>query len=201
MPGGIPRSRRSPSFQRSHSQVFISASGSAAKSPVSNRNFFAELRRRNVYRIAAAYAFITWVVIQVATIVFPAFNAPLWVVKVIICLLALGFPIAVALAWAFEITPAGIKRSDEFAPEERGGPHRGRKLITITILAAIIAIGLFLFRSERGQQLFASVVRSAGWRSHGGGDDANSRSIAVLPFDNMSGESTDAFLPMEFRTI
>ncbi len=120
---------------------------------MSNRNFFAELRRRNVYRIA------------------------------------------------FEITPAGIKRSDEFAPEERGGPHRGRKLITITILAAIIALGLFLFRSERGQQLFASVVRSAGWRSHGGGDDANSRSIAVLPFDNMSGESTDAFLPMEFRTI
>src|ERR1700686_4176505 len=76
---------------------------------VNTRNFFAELKRRNVYKVAVAYAVVSWLLIQIATQVFPFFDIPNWAVRVVVLLLALGFPVALVLAWAFEITPEGIK--------------------------------------------------------------------------------------------
>src|SRR6266478_4093130 len=80
-------------------------------------NFFAELKRRNVYKVAVAYAIVAWLLIQVATQVFPFFEIPNWAVRLVVLLLILGFPIALFLAWAFEITPEGIKRAEVVAPE------------------------------------------------------------------------------------
>src|SRR5687768_2500889 len=77
------------------------------------RNFFAELKRRKVYRVAVAYAVVSWLLIQIATQTFPFFEIPTWAVRLVIALLALGFPVALLLAWAFELTPEGIKRTDE----------------------------------------------------------------------------------------
>jgi len=85
-------------------------------------NFFAELRRRNVYKVAVAYAVVAWLVIQAASIFLPAFDAPPWVMKAFIVIVALCFPVALVLSWAFEITPERIKlESPAFAPlGERG---------------------------------------------------------------------------------
>jgi TolB-like protein/Flp pilus assembly protein TadD len=80
---------------------------------VKTRRFFAELKRRKVYRVAVAYAVVSWLLIQIATQVFPFFEIPTWSVRLEIVLLALGFPIALLLAWAFDLTPEGIKRTDD----------------------------------------------------------------------------------------
>src|SRR5687768_12697988 len=77
------------------------------------KNFFAELKRRKVYRVAVAYAVLSWLLIQIATQTFPFFEIPTWAVRLVVALLALGFPVALLLAWAFELTPEGIKRTDE----------------------------------------------------------------------------------------
>ncbi len=77
------------------------------------KNFFGELKRRNVYKVAVAYAVVSWLLIQVATQVFPFFDVPNWVVRLVVLLLIVGFPIAVACSWAFEITPEGIKREGD----------------------------------------------------------------------------------------
>jgi len=81
------------------------------------RSFFAELKRRNVYKVAAAYIVISWLIIQAASILFPTFDAPQWVMKVFVAVLVLGFPPALVFAWAFEITPEGIKRESEIAAD------------------------------------------------------------------------------------
>jgi TolB-like protein/Flp pilus assembly protein TadD len=80
---------------------------------VKTKNFFAELKRRKVYRVAVAYAVVSWLLIQIATQVFPFFEIPMWVVRLVVVLLALGFPVALLLAWAFDITPQGIQRTDD----------------------------------------------------------------------------------------
>src|SRR5256885_7774309 len=76
---------------------------------VSERNFFAELKRRNVYKVAIAYAVVSWLLIQAASILLPTFEAPSWVMKVLVLVIVLGFPAALTFSWAFEITPEGIK--------------------------------------------------------------------------------------------
>ncbi|HSP62943.1 MAG TPA: hypothetical protein VLQ90_08185, partial [Pyrinomonadaceae bacterium] len=76
---------------------------------MNTRNFFAELKRRNVYKVAVAYAVVAWLVIQVATQVFPFFEIPSWAVRLVVLLLVIGFPVALVLAWAYELTPEGIK--------------------------------------------------------------------------------------------
>jgi hypothetical protein len=76
-------------------------------------SFFAELKRRNAYKVAIAYAVIAWLLIQAASILFPTFEAPGWRMKVFVAIVAAGFPIALVLAWAFELTPEGIKRTEE----------------------------------------------------------------------------------------
>jgi TolB-like protein/Flp pilus assembly protein TadD len=83
------------------------------------RNFFSELKRRKVYRVAVAYAVVAWLVVQIATQTFPFLDVPNWAIRLIIILIALGFPVALILAWAFDITPQGIKRTDDIAPEAK----------------------------------------------------------------------------------
>ena len=82
------------------------------------RNFFAELKRRNVYKVAVAYAVVGWLLLQAASILFPTFEAPSWVMKVFVSVIILGFPVALILAWAFELTPEGIKRTEDVLPNE-----------------------------------------------------------------------------------
>src|SRR5204863_954560 len=110
------------------------------------KNFFAELKRRSVYKVAVAYAVVAWLLLQGASIILPSFEAPAWTMKILIAALSIGFPLAVVLAWAFEITPEGIKRESEVSPNESITAHTGRKLIGITIALAVIAAGLFVFR-------------------------------------------------------
>ncbi len=113
------------------------------------RNFFAELKRRNVYRVAVASAVVAWLLIQIATQVFPFFDIPNWAVRVVVFLLILGSPVALVLAWAFEITPEGIKRESEIAPDESITQHTGRKLVGITIAVAVAAGGMLAFQLFR----------------------------------------------------
>src|SRR5437899_5016843 len=80
---------------------------------VSERNFFAELKRRNVYKVAVAYAVVGWVIAQIATQIFPFLEIPNWVVRLVIVLIAIGFPIALVIAWAFEATPEGVRRTED----------------------------------------------------------------------------------------
>ncbi|PYL73265.1 MAG: hypothetical protein DMF26_14670 [Verrucomicrobia bacterium] len=82
------------------------------------RHFVSELRRRNVYKVAVAYAVVSWLLIQIATQVFPFFEIPNWAVRLVVLLLILGFPVALILSWAFEITPEGIKRESEIEPDK-----------------------------------------------------------------------------------
>jgi hypothetical protein len=82
------------------------------------KNFFAELRRRNVYKVAVAYSVIAWLLIQAGSILFPTFEAPGWVMKVFATAIAAGFPIALVIAWASETTPEGMKRTENVSPNE-----------------------------------------------------------------------------------
>src|SRR5437867_877932 len=95
-------------------------------------NFFAELKRRNVYKVAVAYAIVGWLLVQVATQVFPFFEVPNWAVRLVVLLLILGFPAALIFSWAFEITPEGIKRESEVAPNKSITRKTGRKLVAVT---------------------------------------------------------------------
>ncbi len=101
------------------------------------RNFFAELKRRNVYKVAIAYAVVAWLLIQAGSILFPTFEAPPWVMKAFIAMIAAGFPLALIFAWAFELTPEGIKRSDEVPADESITNKTGRKLLVMVALVAV----------------------------------------------------------------
>jgi len=80
---------------------------------VNPKNFFAELKRRNVYKVAIAYGVVAWLLIQVATQVFPLIEIPNWAVRLVVLAIVIGFPVALVLAWAFELTPEGIKRTED----------------------------------------------------------------------------------------
>src|SRR5205085_4508871 len=99
---------------------------------MSERSFFAELKRRNVYKVAVAYAVVAWLTIQAASIFLPAFDAPSWVMKIVIIVVIFGFPVALIFSWAFEITPEGIKRESEISPNESITHHTGRKIVAVT---------------------------------------------------------------------
>src|SRR5262249_51450449 len=98
------------------------------KRKVNSRNFFAELKRRNVYRVAIAYAVVAWLLMQIASQIFPFFDIPSWGVRLVVLLLAIGFPIALILAWAFELTPEGIKRTEDVDLSKSIRRKTGRKL-------------------------------------------------------------------------
>jgi TolB-like protein/Flp pilus assembly protein TadD len=144
-------------------------------------NFFAELKRRNVYKVAVAYAVVAWLVIQAASIFLPAFNAPQWAMQIAILILVVGFPIALAFSWAFEITPEGIKRESEVAADQSVTHHTGRKIVALTIVLAVVATGLLIFQFIRARSTSSSAVT------------ISNKSIAVMPFDNLSGDPQNAY--------
>jgi TolB-like protein/Tfp pilus assembly protein PilF len=159
-------------------------------------NFFRELKRRNVYKVAIAYVVVAWLLIQAASILFPTFEAPAWVMKVFVSLLILGFPIALAFSWAFEITPEGIKREKEVAPNESITHQTGRKIVAITVVLAVLAAGMLIVQFMRRVGTDRHAVRSEDGGS-GSGRTASlpvsEKSIAVLPFENLSDEKANAY--------
>lgn len=106
------------------------------------KNFFGELKRRNVYKVAVAYAVVGWLLIQVGTQVFPFFEVPNWGVRLIVLLIVVGFPIALILAWAFELTPEGIKRTED-ADLVTSRVSRKQRWIYVVIIAGALSVGLF----------------------------------------------------------
>jgi TolB-like protein/Tfp pilus assembly protein PilF len=153
---------------------------------VNGPRFFSELKRRNVYKVAVAYAIVAWLLIQVATQVFPFFEIPMWGVRLVVLLLVIGFPVALILAWAFELTPEGIKRAEDVSPNESITRHTGRKLTTIIVLMALVAGGLLIFQFTRKTNVASSSAPSAAV-------SADSKSVAVLPFENLSSDKENAF--------
>src|SRR3954454_7417088 len=151
--------------------------------------FFTELKRRKVYRVAVAYAIVAWLLIQAASILFPTFEAPAWVMKVFVTAIILGFPVALIFAWAFEITPEGIKRAEDVRPEESITAHTGHKLITTTIVLAVIAAGLLAYQFLRPK----SAATSTSPPTIAATSQVPDKSIAVLPFENLSDDKQNAF--------
>jgi TolB-like protein/Tfp pilus assembly protein PilF len=154
------------------------------------RRFLGELQRRNVYRVAVTYTVVSWVLIQIATQVFPFFEIPAWAVRAVIFLLILGFPIALILAWAFELTPEGIKRTDEVPLHESIRHHTGRKLLALAAVAAAVAVALFLVQLARHSWTPAKTEAAS---STTGAPLIPEKSIAVLPFSNLSAEGENVF--------
>src|SRR5450755_3572141 len=113
------------------------------------RNFFAELKRRNVYKVAVAYVVVAWLLIQAVSILFPTFEAPAWVMKVVVTLVAAGFPIALVIAWAFEMTLEGTARTENVSPDEFIPQWSKRKFAALIAAIAAIAAGLLLFQVLR----------------------------------------------------
>src|ERR1700704_1406757 len=113
------------------------------------RNFFAELKRRNVYKVAVAYVVVSWLLIQAASILLPTFEAPAWVMKVLVIVIIFGFPVALIFSWAFEITPEGIKLESEIEPNKSIARRTGRKIVAVTIALAVVAGGLFVYQVVR----------------------------------------------------
>ena len=148
------------------------------------RNFFSELKRRNVYKVAVAYAVVAWLLIQAASILFPTFEAPPWVMKIFVAVILLGFPAALILSWAFEITPEGIKLESEVAPNDSMTRKTGRKIVAITAGLAVIAAGLFVFQYVRSKSSTSNSTAAP---------MVTNKSIAVLPFDNLSRDPDNAY--------
>jgi TolB-like protein/Tfp pilus assembly protein PilF len=154
------------------------------------RRFLGELKRRNVYRVAITYTVVSWVLIQIATQVFPFFEIPTWAVRVLVLLLVLGFPVALIFAWAFELTPEGIKRTEEVPPDESIRRHTGRKLLAFAAVAAAIAIGLYLVPLARRSWTNPKQDAAPGSEV---GNNVPEKSIAVLPFNNLSAAEENRF--------
>jgi TolB-like protein len=148
---------------------------------MSERNFFAELKRRNVYKVAVAYAVVGWLTAQIATQIFPFLEIPNWIVRLVIVLIAIGFPIALVIAWAFEATPEGIKRTEvaDAMPMSRG--NKKHAWIYIVIVGALLSVGLFML----GRYGFREKGSAAG--------ELPVKSIAVLPFENLSDDKGAAY--------
>jgi adenylate cyclase len=145
-------------------------------------NFFAELKRRNVYKVAVAYAVVAWLLVQVATQVFPFFEIPNWAVRLVVLAIVIGFPIALVIAWAFELTPEGIKRTEDVDLAAVAQRPRHRAWIIVIIIAGAMSLGLF----------FLGRITAPSKQS--GANEVSSKSIAVLPFVNMSADKNDEYL-------
>jgi magnesium-transporting ATPase (P-type) len=144
------------------------------------RNFFAELKRRNVYRAAVAYGVVAWFLTQLTTQVFPFFEIPNSAVRFVVIALAAGFPIAMLLAWVYEFTPEGIVRTEDLDPKEARSIQRttGRILDFVIIgvlllVIAMLAVGRLAFYQQTGES-------------------SSEKSIAVLPFENLSEDKANA---------
>lgn len=149
-------------------------------------NFFAELKRRNVFRAAAFYAASAWLLVQIATQVFPFFHIAEWVVRWIVVAASIGFPFAMLFSWFYEWTPHGIQRESEIPPNESIIRQTGHKLdrwiIAILVLAVVLLLtNQFVLHRDQKRADIAPVV------------EISAKSIAVLPFDNLSEDKANAY--------
>ena len=145
--------------------------------------FFGELKRRNVYKVAVAYGVVGWLLIQIATQVFPFLEIPNWAIRLVILLTALGFPVALIIAWAFDLTPEGIKRTE--AADAARQHSRGGVWIAVVVIAAALSLGLFfLGRYTAGH---------ATPRQSEAATEVLGKSVAVLPLINESGDPKDEY--------
>jgi TolB-like protein/tetratricopeptide (TPR) repeat protein len=158
-------------------------------------NFFAELKRRNVYKVAVAYAVVGWLIAQIATQIFPFLEIPNWVVRLIIVLIAIGFPIALVIAWAFEATPEGIKRTEVADTMPAVAGQKKHLWIYVVVIGAAVSVALFcLGRYTAGSGTPRPVTQPEarpGFQSQAA--TVSAKSIAVLPFDNLSRDPDNAF--------
>jgi TolB-like protein/Tfp pilus assembly protein PilF len=144
---------------------------------VNPKKFFGELKRRNVYKVAIAYGVVGWLLVQIATQVFPFFEIPNWTVRLVVLIIVIGFPIALIIAWAFELTPEGLKRTEDVDPAQkhvRGGPW-----IYVVIIGVALSIGLF----------FLGRYTASGRKE----SSPSEKSIAVLPFESLSEDKSNAY--------
>jgi TolB-like protein len=148
---------------------------------VNPKGFFSELKRRNVYKVAVAYAVVGWLGIQVASILLPTFHAPEWTLQTIIALVVIGFPFALVIAWAFELTPEGIKRTEEVEPRA-GHTSQNRTWIYIAVIGVVFSGGLFFIGRY--------TARNSGRPTP---SELPAKSIAVLPLLNESGDQHDEY--------
>ena len=145
-------------------------------------NFFAELKRRNVYKVAVAYIVAGWALSQGIAQVFPVFDVPNWLIRSIVILIIVGLPIALVLAWSFEITPEGIKRTETADAMPATARRKKHVWIYVVVIGAILSIGLFFlgrYTAQTPRQSEAATVPQ--------------KSIAVLPFDNLSRDPDNAY--------
>jgi adenylate cyclase len=141
-------------------------------------DLLSELRRRNVFRVGAAYIIVAWLIAQVAELALDSFDAPSWVIKTILLLMALGLPAVLFFAWAFELTPEGLKKEKDVDRSQSITPRTGRKLNAIIMVTLIVAVGLLLFDK------FA--LRSDTPPAASQETSVDDNSVAVLPFVDMS---------------
>ncbi|MGI8481639.1 MAG: tetratricopeptide repeat protein, partial [Chthoniobacterales bacterium] len=145
-----------------------------------SKQFFAELKRRNVIKVAIGYGVVGWLVVQIATQILPFFEIPSWAVRLIVILLLLGLPIPLVFAWIYEITPQGLKRTEDVPLHDSIVRTTGRKLDFAIIGVLLVVIAFLIFpRTER--------------RSQGSGSFVPKKSIAVLPFENFSDKENSFF--------
>ncbi len=144
-------------------------------------NFFAELKRRNVYKVAVAYAVVGWLLVQIATQVFPFFEIPNWAVRLVVLAIVIGFPIALVIAWAFELTPEGLKRTEDVDPVAQARQPQKHTWIYVVIAAALLSVGLFFI----GRYSATNRVTTSGLAE---------KSIAVLPFENQNRDPDADYL-------
>jgi hypothetical protein len=142
--------------------------------------FLQELKQRNVVRVAIMYAVSAFVVLQLADVTFPVFELPDWTYRLVIWLLGLGFPLALVLAWIFDITPDGIVRTSEASEKELQQLRRSRKFYVVAIALLLIALGLMF-------------VQPSDAPSNRQNSPELRRSVAVLPFANMSADPENLF--------
>src|SRR5436190_17626616 len=156
------------------------------------KNFFGELKRRNVIRMTGLYLVGAWLIVQVVGTVLPMFGAPEWLPRTIVVLLAIGFVPAVIFSWVFELTAQGLKREEHVAPERSITPQTGRRMDRMIIAVLVLAVGYFAFDKfvlapRREAALVASRVPNESKSA------INEKSIAVLPFENRSEDKTNAY--------
>ena len=143
------------------------------------KKFVAELQRRNVYKVAVAYCVVSWLLIQIATATFPVFEIPTWVVRLVVLTLVLGFPVALVLAWAYELTPEGVKRTEEIDPKQSITRDTGRKIDFAIIGILLLVVAVLAFQRFSGGRPSTPEIPE--------------KSIAVLPFENRSEEKANAY--------
>src|SRR5256885_12691285 len=145
------------------------------------RQFFAELKRRNVDKVTVAYVVAGWALAQGLAQVLPIFNVPNWIIQLLVMLIVIGLPVALGLAWVFELTPAGIKRTEEVDETEAARAHKKRAWLYVVIIGAFVSIGLFF------------LGRYTAVPTQGAARDASAQSIAVLPFENLSDDKQNTY--------